>query len=697
MPAVLAFLLALLWKPGGPPAALGQEKAQPAPVETNPPTPLPHKKPEMKQTRESEKKEDEIVVRGTAAPPAFVRRLDESALRKRGADHAGQILEGESGVETVESPKQGVQLQLGGFDVKAAAVFLEGIPFLEPYSGLTDISQLPAGLFCSITLRRGIVPVTLGPDTLGGRVDLDILGCPQTGISVFVRAGGGRGLSIPSWRTGAAGRTRRGAWTFFGAAEAAISDGYPLSARQRETVENAAFPDNGGLRDASASRQISATAGFSWAPRNTLSLTALALFLRAPREIPPHMQSGYMRHWTLTLNDSLLLGARVSRSFPQGFLRRAWGMVFAHLHRDRLDDWEDLSHSTPTTNPSAFFVSSEYENALFGADAGMRLAFREGQSLEIALLWRLMRHFSQEKPVTDQGFDAPWGKYDEMWAHRITLAAENRSQAGAWTLFEGVSGGMLQLTARRLREEAYDVDETPMPGVEGSAGFRRGIGRNLSIETAAGYKIRYPSLKELFSNRVGGNPELDPEKAVLAYGALQARRDQRARFELRLSAARVSGLIDRWGETYQNLDDALIAGAEAEAAAAWRRLSFYARYRWQTARILDSGKPLPGRARHRGAAGISGRWGKFSASVDATARSFVTLQYYDVADGLFHEGVSGARILFNARLRQEFEITGGSVAYVQLSARNLFDAPGEEGTFEPRAGREFWLEVGLQY
>jgi hypothetical protein len=69
----------------------------------------------------------------------------------------------------------------------------------------------------------------------------------------------------------------------------------------------------------------------------------------------------------------------------------------------------------------------------------MRFSFWEKQSLEMVALWRLMRHFSKEKPVTPEGFDTAWQKYDEMWAHRLTLAAENRFAAGKWTLFEGIS------------------------------------------------------------------------------------------------------------------------------------------------------------------------------------------------------------------------------------------------------------------
>ncbi len=639
--------------------------------------------------------EEEIVVRGKPPRTAFVKRIDLRTIREKGAVHVGQALEGEAGVELQESPKQGVLLQLGGFDVKASSVFVEGIPFVEPYSGLADLSQLPAGLFCAFTVHRGIVPVTLGPDTIGGRVDLDILGCPAPRMAAFVQAGNWHD-GVLTWRAGVSGRVRRGAWTFFGAADGLVSNGHPLSAGFRTTPENAGFPDDGGLRDASSRRLLSAAAGFSWRPPGPFSLTALAIFLRAPREIPPHIQSGYERHWTLSDNDSLLLGTRAAWFFPGGRLRRVWGMLAAHLHRDRVDDWEDLSHTHPTTNPAAFFVSSEYQNLLLGAEAGSLFSLG-GDELEIAALWRLARHFSREKPVSADGFDAAWGKYDEMWLHRVTLAAENRFPAGSWTLFQGLSGGMLQLMARRLREEAYAVDETPMPGVEGRAGARRDFGRNLSLEAATGYKIRYPALKELFSNRVGGNPELDPERALMAQAALQARRG-RARLELRLQAARVDGLIDRWGETYQNLDDALIAGVEAEWQWEWRGLQVRARYRGQSARILSSGREIPGRARHRGFAGIAYRWRRaWLAGIDADARSAVTLQYYGVEDGLFHEGTSGARVLLNARLRHDRDFSGNFSGYVQLSGRNLLDAPTEEGTFEPRPGREIWMEFGLQY
>lgn len=639
--------------------------------------------------------ESEIVVRGTLWRKPFVQYFDISQLRTRGHEHIGRLLEGEAGVELVESPKMGVLLQMGGFDTKAVSVYVEGIPFLEPFSGLADVSQLPVGLFCSVTVHRGIVPVTLGTDTLGARVDLHVSDCPQNGVFAFVQAGA-RSIDVLTWRTAVSGRFHRGTWTFFGAVDGMLSDGYPLSAHFRTTVENAAFPDNGGLRDASSRKQFSTVAGFTWAP-SRFSFTMLAMFLRAPRDIPPHMQSGYLRYWTLSPNDSLLLGMRAHRFWDRDPLRYAWGMLFAHLHRDRIDDWEDLSHFAPTTNPSAFFVSSEYKNTLFGADTGMRFHFWQNQQLEVVALWRLIRHDSQEKPVTSQGFHVPWQKYDSMWAHRITLAAENRSSVGVWTFGEGLSGGMLQLIGRNLRGETYDVDETPMPGIEGHAQARRDFGQTWAIETATGYKIRYPTLKELFSNRVGGNPQLDPERAILAQGTLQLRQGTHGWLDGRLTAARVMGLIDRWGETYQNLEDAWIAAAELEGVLKWKKLQLFGRYRWQTAKLITSGKTLPGRARHRGKVGVEGHWNKLSASVDFDARSSVTLQYYNVEDGLFHEGISTAQVRLNARIRYEIALSAYHFGYVQLRGRNLLDVSGEEGTFEPRAGREFWLEVGLQY
>jgi hypothetical protein len=80
-------------------------------------------------------------------------------------------------------------------------VFIEGFPFLESFSGLADNFDAAAGLFCSITVQRGIVPVTLGRDTLGAHVKLRVSVCRKPELIAFC-SGGGRGSRNSPWRIG---------------------------------------------------------------------------------------------------------------------------------------------------------------------------------------------------------------------------------------------------------------------------------------------------------------------------------------------------------------------------------------------------------------------------------------------------------------------------------------------------------------
>jgi outer membrane receptor protein involved in Fe transport len=320
------------------------------------------------------------------------------------------------------------------------------------------------------------------------------------------------------------------------------------------------------------------------------------------------------------------------------------------------------------------------------------------QKLTLGLRYQLQVHESSEKPVPAPGETAEWGQHNQMVNHLATLSAENVWRLGDWRLVQGVGGSVLQLVSRRIRDTDYDVDDRPMPAVEARLLAERLLGRDWTVSAGLGHKVRYPVFKELFSNRVGGNPDLQPEKALMSEAGVESRR----LFHRSLSASsrlfynRVNGLIDRWGDVYENLGDALLAGVESELT--WRpdaRVRTYVRHRWLHARDLDRDRRLQNRAPHRLVAGLRLRLpAGLSAGVEADYRSRKLVEYYDLDDGQYHTADSEGRALLHARVRYDHAFRAGFGGWVMLSGRNLLDAHHEDGSFEPRPGRELWLTVG---
>jgi iron complex outermembrane receptor protein len=59
-----------------------------------------------------------------------------------------------------------------GFDIRGIPVFVDGIPLQMPYDGDIDLGQLSTFDYSQVSLTKGIAPMSLGPNTIGGSINL---------------------------------------------------------------------------------------------------------------------------------------------------------------------------------------------------------------------------------------------------------------------------------------------------------------------------------------------------------------------------------------------------------------------------------------------------------------------------------------------------------------------------------------------
>ncbi len=641
---------------------------------------------------------EEVIVRSKAwQPPGTVSKISKREMQEQGAVNLGEVLQNEPAAEVQQSPKDGALLQLGGFDEKSSRITIEGIPMLEVYSGTIDLSLFPVGLFQGLELERGIVSVLHGPNTQGGVLTLRLGTCNTPRAEVVVLTGKFHENTLLDKRASVSGCVRIGDWTFLGAADVLSSDGYVVSRGTETTPYNAQYHEDGGLRDGSGQQKRAATAivrrefGFG------LSVTGLYAYMQAPRNIPVHTRAGFTRYWRLDPFDSHLLGLTLKWAPSGSLLKSAQVLTYWYHHNDQLNDYEDTSYTRLTTNPVAFFQSSAYVNDSFGGFAEASWSFFPHQTLTLGTRYDMQIHRAREKPVPAAGENAEWFNKTEMANHIVTLAAENTHVLAGWRFSEGVSGTFMQLLMRRLRDEAYAVEDDLMPGVEARLIAEREW-KHTRLSFGVGHKLRFPMLREMFSNRVGGNPELEPERAWMLEASIASRQlfFPGLSGSMRLFANRVEGLIERWGDTFQNLDDAVIAGQESELR--WthaKKGSLFVRGRTLIARDLDSGEPLVNRTPHKWMLGARQVFpAGFSAGMELDFRSTKKVQYYDMTDGLYRNADSRGRLLWHARVRYDFAVSTEVAMFLMLSGRNLLDTHYEDGSFEPRPGREIWLTLG---
>jgi iron complex outermembrane receptor protein len=63
-------------------------------------------------------------------------------------------------------------VQVRGFDLRQIPLFVDGIPVYLPYEGTVDTGRFLTFSASEISVSRGFSPVSYGPNTLGGAINV---------------------------------------------------------------------------------------------------------------------------------------------------------------------------------------------------------------------------------------------------------------------------------------------------------------------------------------------------------------------------------------------------------------------------------------------------------------------------------------------------------------------------------------------
>jgi outer membrane cobalamin receptor len=637
------------------------------------------------------------------SPPGTVKKIDAAEISLRGARNLPDVLATEPAVEVNRSPKAGATLQIRGFDEKSILVLFEGIPIREVYDGHFDISSLPVFSFDSITLETGVTSLLYGTNSAGGilkmnassrctdTLDLRLYGRPFEQDAVLY---GGRAhacLQINDVKLWAGVGTER-------------SDGYPLSDDYEQDDANASYHEEGGIRDGSDYQRSSIALVGRYAPAPHKALTLFADAVRSPRSVPPFEGYGYTRYWRFERYNTLLVG--ISGTYgpdttpTQWGFRRLFARLYTHVHRDELRDYEDATYQTLTRNSLAWFVASAYANETVGASIQGEWTLNTGNQLDLSLQYDFDLHRQREIPVPKGDDPLEWTSWEKYSAQRFTAAFEDTQVLGPWRLNVGFSGGGMSLVAQEIRDKSYPVDNRLIPALEGRIGIEYSKNDRFRALAVAGHKVRLPMLKELYSNAIGGNPNLDAERAWM--GEIGFDTDdlwlRGLHSSVRVFANAVRSLIEKYRDAYGNVGRAVIAGVDLELRfRPVDLLEFYTGYRYLYARDLAYDRPLDNRTPHRVVLGerVFFKFG-LTLTVEAIFNSGQQSYYADPAVGDWVEDSLSPYTVLNAHIRYEptFEPLDG--LYLFADGTNLLDVDYCNGSFEPRAGREIILGIGAR-
>lgn len=597
-------------------------------------------------------------------------------------------------VQVRENSRGEAQLTLRGTESRQLAVLVDGVPLTLGWDARTDLSLIPIDAAREIELFRGISSVLHGPNVLGGVVSIEIghgsvdparrLNGAQGGVDATGAMFGGVRLGR-TWSSGDGGLSVQAGGAY------RSRDGVPLPGGVAQPA--GADPHrrlNSDLDHASAffTGRYESEAG-GWVSMSTFGY-------RAAKGVPPELHVRSPRRWRIP--DTKRFVGTVSAGTAWGRTPLGTGDFEVSIGVDagdaQIDEFDTLAYE-------------EVVGQEFADDRTLTLRALSDHELgagvlRSALTWAETRHVERLVP----------GDRSVFRQRLLSLGGEAElplagPDGGFW------SGVRISLGA------SFDRGSTPETGGRQAReaiddwGARIGgsaqVGRRVRLHMGASRRVRFPSLRELYSGALGRfvpNPGLAPEAlralesgvtgTIDAFGAeVEA---QAVLFLQSFSNAIVrTGLGDgRFRRENRRRVDA--GGLELLADARWGGLSLGGDLTWQDVNVTDERSPgLSPRPEYQPAiAGGVHVEGPLPAGLRARAAAEMVGRQFCVDPDLGRDVALDPTTRLNLVVSREFAI-GGPMGTLQtsLSLDNLADAAVFDQCGLPRPGRLLRLQFRL--
>lgn len=631
--------------------------------------------PEGKPERDAPYSLSEIVVTADPFLPArsaTLREINREEIESLDVRNAGEAMEYSSSVYFSRNSRSESTFRLRGFSQRQVSVFLDGVPVSVPFDGVVDLSQFAGDNLEMVQITKGVPSVLYGANALGGTVNL-ITTPPGDRPEARVRVEGsdqGRLFSNLNLRGGLC-KLRVSGWGSF---EKAPNFGLP---GDFDPLPN----ESGGHRDHSAFEKRSGGLKVL-VPLNAANRVAVHVnYIDNEYDIPPNASVAKPRYWrfpewrrgVVSLNSEHDLGHSLG-------LRTVW---FYDRYDNVLKSYDDATYTTQK-RPYAF--DSTFHDESLGV-----ILYPEARFLSWGPTSGL---FSYKRDVHRQKDDeGPWARYA---METYTMALEQEAE-----LVDGLSAAA-GADASYLRPT--DAEGSPLRDpiflANGQAVLSFAVAKAVAVHCGFGKKSRFPTLKEIYSERLGkniANPDLKAEHSwnVEAGVRLSGRigRLQATFFQNRLRDLIVNRQLGKDVQQLQNIGEARIWGLELEGQGNWERLSWSWNYTLLRAEDRSSDREsrfLEYRPKHRVNTVVGYR--VLNPLTFQAELSYTAGQQYRNPDTLEFEPLND---FFVANLKAGYEFREGLDLYLRLD--NVTDNSYVSEYGVPMPGREVTGGVRLRF
>ncbi len=448
-----------------------------------------------------------------------------------------------------------------GFDTRQVPLFLDGIPVYVPFDGNFDMGRFGVFDLGGLSVYKGYSPAILGPNTLGGAINVVTLR-PTQPEELLVRAGvsSGRGFD---------GALRGGLLRPNGYAQAGVSwrerDSFRVSSDFEPTET-----EDGGRRGNSDSRDLQVGAKLAWTPGDAGNEFAVAVVRQdGEKGVPVYAGSDPrvpVRYWRYTewIKNSLYALGNVELGRGAYLKPR----LYYDTYENTVKAYDDDTYTTQERRSS---FTSIYDDYTFGGSLEAGLPAGERNQLRGAA------HYKQDVHRERNAGERQYTMRDET----VALGLEDRLRlTETWSL----TGGASLEWRRSLQAEdpggGEDFGRNENTVFNPQAGLLYSLTGGTFRATVA-RKSRFPTLKDRYSYRLGTalpNPDLEPETAMHYEAGYDGRATEHLRVRGAVFYSRLEDTIQRVDNVAQDDDGAWLyqvrntgesEQAGVEAGIAW--------------------------------------------------------------------------------------------------------------------------------
>ncbi|WP_022669333.1 TonB-dependent receptor plug domain-containing protein [Desulfospira joergensenii] len=578
----------------------------------------------------------EVVITGEKTTVNLATTVTEVSMEEiaaKGATSAAEALEFLPGVFVRYGGKGDAHVNIRGFEQRQVKILIDGVPARENYFGTVDLSMLPADAISKITIVKGASSVLYGSNTMGGVINIITKKGSKTPQTLVSSAFGDYDTARYAASHGGT-FTESGRINYWLSAGYQTSDGYRLShdfdPNNPVTGVGTQFNEDGGVRDLSHYNKKNLNMKVGYDPGGESSLYLSFNYVDNDRGIPAF----FNRYWAYDHWKQWQISLAGEHRFTDKV--KVKSRVFYVNHEDGITDvsW-DKNH---TTGGRKWFEQSFYDDDSVGGEFQVALDLIPSNTLRLGVNFMEDNHREGNYlsddcwAVTHGSASVGWAPQEEYAARTWTLAVEDEfSLLNNLSIVVGISWDVFEPT---------QTSSAPAPGQTDTLNPQIGavydITPDTSLHASVGRKTKFPSLKELYSDLVGGNPDLNPERTLAYEAGVTHAFPNKIEGNLAFFYNDIDDLIDMTtigGErAYVNINKAVIYGAEAGLSVpVCDTMDLYMNYTWlNTEDKSNNGRNLEGRPRHRINLGLAYRFA-FGLTADLNT-TYNRRQYWENSD-----------------------------------------------------------------